>query len=650
MAEAALDTFPRLLLHHATVRPGRPAIREKDLGIWQTWTWAQAADEVRAIALGLAAEGFKRGDHLAIIGANRPQLYFAIIAAQTLGGIPVPLYEDAVAAEMVFVLQNAEIAYVLVEDQEQVDKVLEMLPQAPALRHIYYDDARGLRSYAQPQLASIEKLKAIGREFDKAHPGFLETEIAKGAASDTAAMHYTSGTTGYPKGVVLTHRNLIETGRSAAEMEGLGETEEVLAYLPIAWIGQNIFSYTQWLACGFCVNCPESGETVTTDMREIGPTYYFAPPRVLEALLTQVTIRMEDAGWVKRKMFQYFMGVARRAGGRILDGKAVPIGDRLLYALGDFLVYAPLRNALGMSRVRVAYTAGEAIGPDLFSFYRSLGINLKQLYGSTETSVFVCIQPNGQIKPDSVGPPAPGVELKITDAGEIVVRSPGLFREYYKNPEATAEAKTNDGWFHTGDAGYFDQDGHLRIIDRAKDVGKLKDGTLFAPKYIENKLKFFPFIKEAVAFGHQRDMVTAFLNIDMEAVGNWAERRGMPYSGYQDLASKPETYELVRECVEKVNADLAADPKLGNSQIRRFVILHKELDADDEELTRTRKVRRGFIGQKFNVLVDALYGGKSECFVETPVRFEDGRAGTVSGNLKIADAKTFPVAAAKQAA
>jgi len=649
MAEEGLDTFPRLLLHHAKVRPDRPAIREKDLGIWQTFTWRDVADQVRAIACGLAAHGFRRGEHLAIVGNNRPQLYFAITAAQCLGGIPVPLYEDAVAAEMIFVLQNAEVRFALVEDQEQVDKLLEILPQCAALEHVYYDDPRGLRNYTQPQLASVEQLKALGREFDRAHSDFFEAEVAKGRAADTAAMHYTSGTTGLPKGVVLTHANLLETGKGAAEMEGLNETEEVLAYLPLAWIGQNIFSYTQWYACGFCVNCPESAATVATDMREIGPTYYFAPPRVLEALLTQVMIRMEDAGWVKRKMFHHFMDVARRVGGRILDGKAVPLGDRLLYALGDFLVYAPLRNTLGMSRVRVAYTAGEAIGPDLFSFYRALGINLKQLYGSTETSVFVCIQPNGQIKADTVGPPAPGVELKITEAGEIVVRSPGLFREYYKNPEATAEAKTNDGWFQTGDAGYFDADGHLKIIDRAKDVGKLADGTLFAPKYIENKLKFFPFIKETVAFGHQREMACAFINIDMEAVGNWAERRNLPYSGYQDLACKPEVIELVRECVEKVNADLAADPKLANSQIHRFVILHKELDADDEELTRTRKVRRRFIAEKYHVLIDALYGGKSECHVETPVRFEDGRAGTVKANLHIANAKVFPLVTRKAA-
>jgi long-chain acyl-CoA synthetase len=430
-------------------------------------------------------------------------------------------------------------------------------------------------------------------------------------------------------------------------MEALTSKEEVLAYLPMAWIGQNIFSYTQWMVCGFTVNCPESAATVTADMREIGPTYYFAPPRVLEALLTQVMIRMEDASAVKRKMFHYFMNVARNVGGRLLDKRTVGPLDRLLYALGDWFVYAPLRNALGMSRIRVAYTAGEAIGPDLFTFYRSLGINLKQLYGSTETSVFVCVQPNGGVKPDTVGPPVRGVEIKLTDLGEILIRSPGLFREYYKAPDATREAKDAEGWFHTGDAGYFDQEGHLKIIDRAKDVGKLADGTLFAPKYIENKLKFYPTVKEAVAFGDRRDMVCAFVNIDYEAVGNWAERRNLPYAGYTDLAAKPQVVELIREAVEKVNADLASDPKLANAQIHRFIVLHKELDADDDELTRTRKVRRRFIQEKYDVLVEAMYGGKTEQFIETKVKFEDGRTGKISATLKVNEARVFaPVKAA----
>jgi len=424
-------------------------------------------------------------------------------------------------------------------------------------------------------------------------------------------------------------------------MESLTHREEVLAYLPMAWIGQNIFSYTQWLVCGFTVNCPESAATVMADMREIGPTYYFAPPRVLEGLLTQVMIRMEDASAIKRRLFHYFMDVAKRVGGRLLDKQPVGAGDRLLYSLGDWMVYAPLRNALGMSRIRVAYTAGEAIGPDLFTFYRSLGINLKQLYGSTETSVFVCVQPNGGVKPDTVGPPVSGVEIRLTDLGEILIRSPGLFREYYKSPDATREAKDDEGWFHTGDAGYFDAEGHLKIIDRAKDVGKLADGTLFAPKYLENKLKFFPTIKEAVAFGDRREMVCAFINIDMEAVGNWAERRSLPYTGYTDLASKPEVVELIREAVEKVNADLANDPKLANAQIRRFIVLHKELDADDEELTRTRKVRRRFIQDKYSVLVDAMYSGRKEQFIETMVKFEDGRTGTVAATLQVRDAKTY---------
>ena len=647
---AGLDTFPKLLMHHAKVRGGRPAIREKDLGIWQTWTWKQFADEARFLAAGLTAQGLQRGSHIALISDNRPRLYAMMAAAQCLGAIPVPLYQDAVATEMAFPIQNAQIAFAFAEDQEQVDKLLEILPQCPTLKRIYYDDPRGMRRYAQPELMAYEKLLELGRDAYRRDPAFVETEIARGAAGDTAGMFFTSGTTGVAKGVVHTHASLLSPSLTAARLEGLGERDVILAYLPPAWIGQNIFSCAQAFVTGYCICCPESAETVMTDMREIGPTYYFAPPRVLENLLTQVSIRMEDASSVKRWLYRFFMGVANRVGGAILDGKRVGVLERIWYWIGDLLVYGPLRNVLGMSRVKVGYTAGEAIGPDLFRFYRSIGINLKRLYGSTETAVFVCIQPDGQVKADTAGPAVPGVELKFSPERELLIRSPGLFREYYRNPEATLQAKDPEGWFHTGDAGYFDPDGHVKIIDRVKDVGALSDRTLFAPKYLENKLKFFSYIREAVCFGHGRDKVCAFINIDPDAVGNWAEKRNMPYSGYTDLASRDEVYELVRECVERVNADLAAEPEIANSQIHRFLILHKELDADDGELTRTRKVRRGFIGEKYGELVQAMYEGKSSIHVEAQVRYEDGRTGMYSADLKIRDARTFPPAAAKRAA
>jgi long-chain acyl-CoA synthetase len=650
MAIGTLDTFPKLLMHHAQVRGELPAIREKDLGIWQTWTWKRFADEARALAAGLAAEGFKRGEHFALVGDNRPRIYAMVCAVQCLGGIPVPLYQDAVAGELVFPIQNAEIGFALAEDQEQVDKLLEIMPQCPSLRRIYYDDPRGMRHYTQPQLTSYDRLIELGRERLAREPGLVDAEIDKGSGADTAAMFFTSGTTGVPKGVVLTHTSLIDRARVVAEFEKLSERDVVLAFMPPAWIGQNIFSYAQPLVVGYCICCPESAETVVGDMREIAPTYYFAPPRIFEALLTQVSVRMEDAGRFKRWLYRKFMGVAKRVGTRILERKDVSLWDRLLYNIGDLAVYGPLRNVLGMSNVRIAYTGGEAIGPDLFTFYRSLGINLKQLYGSTETSVFVCVQPDGQVKSDTVGPAVPGVELKFTPERELLIRSPGLFKEYYKNPQATAEAKDAEGWFHTGDAGYIDQDGHVRIIDRAKDVGKLSDGTLFAPKYLENKVKFFPYIKEAVAFGADRDRVCLFVNIDMEAVANWAEKRNLAFSGYTDLAQQDAVYELIGQCIEQVNADLAREPELAHSQIHRFLILHKELDADDGELTRTRKVRRRYIGEKYGSLVEALYAGRDSVHVEAQVRYEDGRTGTYSADLKIRDAKTFAPGAAQKAA
>ena len=639
-------TFPRLMLDHARQRSDAAALREKEYGIWQTTTWAQLADLVRRLAGGLAAAGLRRGDHLVVVGDNRPRLYASMLAAQVLGAVPIPLYQDAASSEFVFPVNNAEVGFAIVENQEQVDKLLEIRPQCPGLGRIWFDDPRGLRKYDEPGLASLDALIEAGLAQAARDPGFFDAKVAQGQPQDVAAMFFTSGTTGNPKGVVHTHFSLLDRAKAGADFDHLTAQEEVLAYMPPAWIGQNIFSYAQWLACGYVVNCPESAATVTIDLKEVGPTYYFAPPRIFEGLLTTVMIRMEDASALKRKLFQACMGVARRVGPALLDGKPVGLLDKLKWMLGDWAIYGPLRNSLGFSRVRVAYTAGEAIGPDLFSFYRSIGINLKQLYGSTETAVFVCLQPDHEARADTVGVPIAGVEIKLGETGEILVKSPGLLKEYYKNPAATAEVLTADGWYHTGDAGFIDGHGHLKIIDRHKDVGRIKggpnDGAMFAPKYVENKLKFFPYIKEAVAFGDQRDRVCAFINIDFEATGNWAERRNLAYAGYADLAQKPEVYDLIGDCVEQVNADLAADTLLAGSQITRFLVLHKELDADDGEMTRTRKVKRGAIFEKYQVLVDALYGGRAEQFIETAVTFEDGRTGSISATLKIVDAKTFP--------
>jgi len=639
-------TFPRLLLAHAQQQPEAPAMREKDLGIWQTWSWREVAREVREIACGLASLGFQAGDNLGIVGANRPHLYMAMVAAQSLRGVPVPLYQDAVAGEMVFMLDDAAIDFAIAEDQEQVDKLLEcrelQKDGRKAIRHIVYDDPRGLRHYDQPGLLSCDRLRELGRAWDAAHPDFFMQSVAAGEPSEVAVILYTSGTTGRPKGVCQSHASFIAAGRGGVETDRLGPGDNIMSYLPMAWVGDHLFSVAQWLVGGFTLNCPESSETVMNDMREIGPSYYFGPPRTFEGLLTAVSIRMEDAAAPKRWLYRKFMALARRVGAEILNGAPVATSDRLLYALGDLLIYGPLRNVLGMSRIRVAYTAGAAIGPDLFRFYRSIGVNLKQFYGQTETCAYVCLQQDGKVKLQTVGSAAPGIELKIAPDGEVLVRGVSVLQGYYKRPDATAEVLDADGYFHTGDAGVLDAEGHLRIIDRAKDVGRLRGGAMFAPNYIENKLKFFAQIKEAVCFGDARDEVCAFVNIDFEAVGNWAERRGLAYGGYVDLASKPEVQALVAECIAQVNADLASEEGMGDTQIARFLVLHKELDPDDDELTRTRKVRRGFVATKYAVLIDALYGGKSEQFIETQVRFEDGRSGVVSATLKILEARRFP--------
>ncbi len=647
-ANSVATTFPALLWANATESGATPAYREKEFGIWKTWTWAEVAEQVRYLALGLRALGLERGDRFAIIGDNRPHLYWSFTAGQSIGAIPVPCYQDSVADEIAYVCEHAGVRVAVVEDQEQVDKLLEARDRLPGLQAIVYTDSRGLERYdGVPGLTSFDSVIRSGKGLHNRDPEDYQRELARGRPTDIAAILYTSGTTGRPKGVLLTHANLIEPARRAVKFDNLTERDEVLAYLPMAWVGDFVFSIAQCQIARFCVNCPESPETVLTDLREIGPTYFFAPPRIFENMLTSLMVRMENAAWIKRRLFSHFLGVARRVGCEILDGKPVGWFQRLHYVLGNLLIYGPLRDVLGLGRVRVAYTAGEAIGPDVFRFYRSLGINLKQLYGQTEASVYVSIQSDAEASADTVGPAFPGVEVRIQDQ-EVQFRSDGVFQGYYRDDEATAKTKTEDGFVRSGDAGYIDGAGHLRIVDRAKDVGALNDGTLFAPKFIENKLKFHAPIREAVAFGDGRDAVCCMINIDLEAVGDWAERRGIAYSGYTDLARQSEVHELVREAISKVNTDLSADPALCGSQIRRFLILHKELDADDGELTRTRKVRRTVIGQNYGDLVEALYDGRESCQVVAEVTFEDGRRGTIEAEVKIWDVapEAPPVAAA----
>ncbi len=649
--DPGLDTLPKLLIHNAGTIGARPAMRHKDFGIWQAWTWEQMLDEVRAFSVGLSELGLKRGDKFTIVGSNRPRLYWAMCAGQALGAVPVPVYADAVADEMAYVLAHAEVTLAVVEDQEQVDKIIAVSDRLPHLGQVIYDEPRGLKDYDHGRLIAFEDVQAIGRKKLASDPDCLrrwEAGVAAGKGRDLSVILYTSGTTGRSKGVMLTYRNTIVSARNANAFDRLDAREEVIAYLPLAWVGDYIFSYVQAYVAGYCVNCPEAPDTVVQDRREIGTTYAFAPPRVYENVLTLTTVRMADAGALKRKVFDFFIGVAGRWGEKILDGGKVPLAARLLYGLGNLLVYGPLMNQFGLSRIRVAYTAGEAIGPEIFRFWRGIGLNLKQLYGQTEASVYVTAQPDGEIYADTVGNASPDVEIKISDQGEVLFRSPGVFAGYYKDPDKTAEVLTPDGWVHTGDAGFFDpKTGQLKIIDRAKDVGHLKDGTVFAPKYLENKLKFYPNIREAVAIGAGRDFACAMINIDLTAVGSWAERNNVVYGSYQELAANPRVYDMIAQHIDEVNRSLAEEEVMGGAQIHRFLILHKELDPDDGELTRTQKLRRGHIIDRYSPLVEAFYNGSTTAQIATEVTFEDGHKGVIAARLAIRDMKPHPTLAAQ---
>ncbi len=633
------DTFAKLLRVHAWVRGGRPAFRHKDLGIWRTWTWSEVYAETRALARGLHGLGVARGDRVAIAGANRPRLYWTIAAAQMLGAVPAPVYPDSVADEIAAVLEHAGASLVVAQDQVQVDKLLSILDRLPSVTRILYDEPRGLDDYDDPRLSSLDAVMAKGRA-ELANPKaaqWLDEVIDAGDGADPSVMLYTSGTTGRSKGVVLSARGCIAAARDTVAFDNLSDRDEALAYLPLAWVGDHYLNYAQGMVAGFCLACPESQATAAQDLREIGPTFHFAPPRVFEALLTQVMIRMEDAGAAKRWLFHHFLAVARRWGEKIANRQSVPLLARAHYALGDLLIYGPLKNALGFTRIRVAYTAGEAIGADLFAFYRSLGFNLKQLYGQTEAFLYITAQTDRAVRSDAVGPPAPRVELRIADDGEVQFKSPGMFVGYYNEPDKTRETMTSDGFIRTGDAGFIGPDGQLQIVDRAKDVGKLADGQLFAPKYIENKLKFFADIREAVAIGDGRDHVAVMLNIELASVGAWAERNGVSYASYQELAGHERVARLIEQHVDTVNQALSREPAMAGAQIRRFLILPKELDADDGELTRTQKVRRRFIAERYAPLVEGLYSGAREASISAEITYENGRKGRFEGKSRIYD-------------
>jgi long-chain acyl-CoA synthetase len=627
-----LTTLPRWLQRNARELGDRPAIREKDRGIWQTWSWRQYLDQVRDLALGLASLGFCRGDRLSVIGDNRPRLYWAQVAAQSLGGISVPVYQDSIAKELAYVWNHAEVSVIVAEDQEQVDKVVALRDQLPSLRLVVYDDPRGMTGYRHDWLKSFEDVQEAGRKFGVEHPAFIEDEIERGRAADVAIISYTSGTTGNPKGAMITHANAIGVAESFQQASRLVPADTSLAYLPMAWAGDSVYTLFASLVAGFCANCPESPETVQRDLRELGPSTLLAPPRIWENMLTAVLIRAADATPLKRRTFDYFRAAAERAEILRTEGKPLPARLRLATALGEFFVYGPVRDQLGLRRTKWALTGGAPLGPDTFRFFRSIGVNLKQVYGSTETTGLVSLQPDREANPTTAGRPVPGVEIKIGDRGEVLVKGCTVFKGYFRNEVATQEVIDPDGWFRTGDAGFIDPRGHLVIIDRAKDVGTLTDGTPFAPQFIENKLKFSPYVREAVAFGNDKPFVAAMIAIDPGTVGNWAERRGIAYTSYMDLSQKPEVREMIREEIRRGNETL---PEA--TRIRRFLLLTKDLEADDAEITRTRKVRRRYVADKYATVIDALYGGATEAELSTGITYEDGRQATIQSRVRIED-------------
>src|ERR671915_2067711 len=614
-------TFPRLLAEHAA-RYGdrRVALREKRYGIWQTITWAEWERRVRRFAQGLASMGFRRGEPLAILGDNRPEWVISELAAQSLGGMSVGLYPDGVLEEVEHVIEHARVRFVVAEDQEQVDKLIALREagRLETVERIVYYDPRGLEHYDAAELVHFPDVERAGEDFERDHRGWFDEQVASVVPTDTAILCTTSGTTAKPKLAMLTHANLLSMGSSLMSLDPIKPRDEFVSFLPLAWIGEQMLALGCALQAGFAISFPESSETVRADVREIGPRVMFSPPRIWQSLLSSFQVRLSDAGWAKRALFRLGFVIGERAADRRLHGRRLGL-FWLLYVLAAVTALRPVRNQLGLVRLRRAYTGGAPLGPDVFTFFHGIGVNLKQIYGQTEICGIAVVHRDGDIKFNTVGTGIPGTELRIADDGEILLRSPAVFQGYDRNDEATVEA-LHDGWLHTGDAGYIDEDGHLVVIDRAKDVLQAPDGTRFSPAFIENKLKFSPHVMEAVSFGGgDRPHVAAMICIEADNVGTWAEREHLGYTTYTDLAQKPEVYDLIAEHVARANQDLPE-----GARVQRFVLLHKQLDPDDEEITRTRKVRRGVVGRRYGDIVEALYADVDDVTIRSVITYQDG--------------------------
>ncbi|MEJ2486239.1 MAG: AMP-binding protein [Anaerolineales bacterium] len=624
------QTLPQLLEAQTKKSPNRTAMRERIYGIWQPLTWQEVYNHVKNFSLGLVSLGLTGKETIAIIGDNRPEWVIAELAAQAAGAKAIGIYQDAVVSEMIYILEHADVSIIVVEDQEQVDKILEMWEDLKGVRKVIFYDPKGLRNYTEDFLMDFTQVEELGREYAQQHPGVYEKMVQEGKESDLAILSTTSGTTGNPKLAMLTHKNLISMGKNLMDVDPMEPEDEFVSFLPLAWIGEQMMSLGCGLQIGFTINFPEEPETVQHNIREIGPQVMFSPPRIWENMVSQVQVKIEDSSKIKKFFYNWAMPIGYEMADMHFKKENPNTALKIKYFLANQLVFSTIKDHLGLRHLKRAYTGGAALGPDVFRFYHALGVNLKQIYGQTEISGIAVVHRDRDVKFQTVGTPIPETDIRIDDSGEILLKSPAVMVGYYRNDEATQESLSDDKWLHTGDAGYFDEDGHLIVIDRAKDVMTLHDGTKFSPQFIENKLKFSPYIKEAVVFGGDWPFVTSMINIDFANVGKWAENHQIAYTTYTDLAQKDQVYQLVRQYIETANADLPPA-----AQIRRFLLLHKELDADDAELTRTRKVRRTLIAKRYDEIISALYSQNDFLDLETTISYQDGRTARLQTRLRI---------------